>query len=311
MLPRMGWEVPVLYRNGDPDRPLVLGRLYNEASPLPAILPKHSASTCLQSASTRGTSGASGIRMDDTKGKESLGLTASGSQTVVVGGASETTVSGNDSHAVALSYAVKAASQTVTVGGEQSVNVVKNYEVAIGGARIETIGGTESINVTGNRVVQTGAYTESIGAAQATQCIQALLDTQGNLINLVGGALLQTAAAGISEVVTGVRQHTVGAVRAITCANYSESAVGKNILAGPSELVASGPCATTCASGSIDAASLTATASGKVVFEATTLRITADSVTTAGGSIAGGVVKMTGSSLSGTIERVGDSKLGS
>jgi type VI secretion system VgrG family protein len=35
VLPRVGWEVPIVYENGDPDRPFVLGRLYNGGAPPP------------------------------------------------------------------------------------------------------------------------------------------------------------------------------------------------------------------------------------------------------------------------------------
>lgn len=311
-LPRMGWEVPVMYRDGDPERPLVLGRLYNGGSPLPCNLPAEAASTCFQSATTPGGGSGNEIRMGDSKGKETLGFNASRNQTVVIGGTSVTEVQGSEVHDVGLSYTVQANTQTVTVGGEQAVNVALNYEVTIEGGRTELIGGAESNKVTGNRVVATGAYTESIGAAQATQCIQAVLEAKGNLMNLVGGAALYAAAAGASETVLGVRQHMVGAARSLTCTTYSEKALaGKSILAGASKLIASGACATGCASGSLTSGTFKGKASGKVVFEGSTISITAAKITTPGGTIGGGAVKVNGSNLVGKIERKAVTKLGS
>lgn len=311
-LPRTGWEVPVMYRDGDPERPLVLGRLYNGASPLPCRLPAEAASTCFQSATTPGGRTANEIRMGDSKGKEAMGISASHNQKVVVGGSSVTEVTGNELHDVGLSYSIEAKTQIVNVAGEQNINVAKNYEVAIDGARAEVIGATENNKVTGNRVVMTGPYTESIGAAQATQCIQAVVEAKGNMVNLVGGAAKFAAVAGHSETVVGLRQHMVGAARVINCKAYSERIkAAKAILAGASKVTAGGPFATSCASGTLKAASIVGKASGKVVFEGKTITLKAANVKTPGGTIGGGAIKVKGSNVTGTIQRKAVTKLGS
>jgi len=58
ILPRVGWEVIVEFREGNPDRPLVTGRVYNGRFMPPYSLPEGKSRTSLQSASSRAGKGA-------------------------------------------------------------------------------------------------------------------------------------------------------------------------------------------------------------------------------------------------------------
>src|SRR5690606_15554660 len=54
MLPRIGWEVLVESTHGDPDRPMVTGRVYNGATKPPYALPEGKSRTSLQTSSSPG-----------------------------------------------------------------------------------------------------------------------------------------------------------------------------------------------------------------------------------------------------------------
>ena len=76
MIPRIGHEVVVEFLNGDPDRPLVTGSVYNEDN-LPAFGTK--AANPMQGIRTNSTKGGGGfneIRFDDTKGEEVFSVQA-------------------------------------------------------------------------------------------------------------------------------------------------------------------------------------------------------------------------------------------
>jgi type VI secretion system secreted protein VgrG len=109
--PRIGQEVIVDFLEGDPDRPIVIGCVYN-ADQMPPYLgngpdPKHKNDnrlTGIKSSTTLGGEGFNEWRFDDTKGKEQLFLHAARNMDVRVKSNSMESVGG---------------SKHVTVGGEK------------------------------------------------------------------------------------------------------------------------------------------------------------------------------------------------
>ena len=75
-IPRIGHEVVVSFLEGDPDRPLITGRVYHELNMPPHELPAHKTRTVFKSMSTPGAEGeARGFnefRVEDKKGREEI-----------------------------------------------------------------------------------------------------------------------------------------------------------------------------------------------------------------------------------------------
>jgi type VI secretion system secreted protein VgrG len=71
-IPRIGQEVVVSFLEGDPDRPIITGRVYNAANPVPYPLPTHKTRTVLKSLSTPGGGGFNELRIEDKKGQEEI-----------------------------------------------------------------------------------------------------------------------------------------------------------------------------------------------------------------------------------------------
>jgi type VI secretion system secreted protein VgrG len=172
LLPRVGWEVPIAYIDGNPDRPFVLGRVYNAKAVTPYPLPAAAATTSFQSATSPGGGTTNEIRTGDGAGAQEMFVHASKDQTVSVGGSSRTTVAGSETHSVDLAYIASVlGSQSVSVGASQSVDVGTNYVLGVKGGRSEAIGGAEMVSVTANRAVEAGgAYTELVGGFYGIQC---------------------------------------------------------------------------------------------------------------------------------------------
>ena len=71
-IPRIGQEVIVEFLEGDPDRPLITGQVYNEDNKPPYDLPAKKNISGIKTRSTKGGGGFNEITMDDTKGKEQI-----------------------------------------------------------------------------------------------------------------------------------------------------------------------------------------------------------------------------------------------
>ncbi len=77
-IPRMGQEVIVDFLEGDPDRPLITGRVYNAEEVVPYTLPDHQTVSTFQSRSSKGGGSANfnELRFEDKKGSEQIFINA-------------------------------------------------------------------------------------------------------------------------------------------------------------------------------------------------------------------------------------------
>ena len=75
-LPRIGQEVIVDFLEGDPDQPIITGRVYNGANMPPYALPDKKTMSTLKSLSSKGGDGFNEFRFEDKKGEEQIFLHA-------------------------------------------------------------------------------------------------------------------------------------------------------------------------------------------------------------------------------------------
>jgi type VI secretion system secreted protein VgrG len=123
MLPRVGDEVIVTYLDGDPDEPVIVGRVHNAASISPLQLPAEKTVSVWRSKSSPGGSGFNEIRMDDAAGAERLWMHAERDFKLEIGRNSQTTVTQD---------------QTITVGRHVIENVVGDQTTDVVGAMATT-----------------------------------------------------------------------------------------------------------------------------------------------------------------------------
>ncbi|MBI4951187.1 MAG: type VI secretion system tip protein VgrG [Myxococcales bacterium] len=136
MLPRVGQEVLVAFYEGDPDQPVVVGRVYNELNMPPYALPEQATRTTWRSYSTPQKDGFNELTFDDDAGKEWLYLQAerdysklvkkyeterTGKDRIaIVGGNRESLVKALDATMVAERYLV----EMMPPGDERSLRIV-------------------------------------------------------------------------------------------------------------------------------------------------------------------------------------------
>jgi type VI secretion system secreted protein VgrG len=215
VLPRVGWEVTVAFLEGDPDRPLVLGRTYNSEAAPPMSLPAGKASGCLESMSSPGGAGSNKISMGDSGGSQGNEISAQKDLNITTGNDCAIKIGVDDSHEINANYSrTVAVDDTLTVTGSQNISIGANLSTKIGGNQTITVGAADTSNATGNVLENIGgnrAYT--IGGAWITVCNGVQREITGDLSRTTGAAQVILSADSISDNVLTGTISTVGAVR--------------------------------------------------------------------------------------------------
>ncbi|AKT40638.1 type VI secretion system Vgr family protein [Chondromyces crocatus] len=209
--PRVGTEVIVAFEEGDPDRPIVIGRVYNGVNqPHGGGAPELST---FKSDASPGGGAHNEITFDDSAGAERIYLNAGkdmetdvgNDRSETVGACASMVVGANDDEQIGGSCSVSiAVNETVTVGGNDTALIGGNVTTTIGGNSLTMIGGSEAHLVGANQVITVGATrTENVG---------------GSVLETIGASLTTTVAASESE--------DVGADRATTIAGAHTQSFG-------------------------------------------------------------------------------------
>ena len=147
-IPRIGQEVIVSFLEGDPDRPIITGRVYNAEQTVPYELPANATQSGIKSRSSKGGTPAqfNEIRMEDKKGEEQLYIHAERNQDIVV-----------------------ELDETHAIGRDRSKSIGRNETVDVGANRTKKIARNERYSIGHNKTVNIGRFkVESIGMAKMT-----------------------------------------------------------------------------------------------------------------------------------------------
>lgn len=158
-IPRIGQEVIVEFLEGDPDRPLITGRVYNAELMPPYALPDNGTRSTFMSRSSKsgGTANYNELRFEDKKGSEQIFMNAEMDMDWRVEHDSREFVGNNRSMIVTTD-------QLEQVGGKKNLHVKGDHIEKIEGAmslqvvgdQKEKVGGNLSLNLTGDQKEQIG-----------------------------------------------------------------------------------------------------------------------------------------------------------
>lgn len=158
-VPRVGQEVIVDFLNGDPDRPIITGRVYDTDEMPPYSLPGGATQSGIRTRSTPGgtTDNYNELRFEDAIGAEQVLLHAERDYVVEVEN-NETRTVGIGSSGTGDRTTTIRRNETVTIGGDQTVTVTGNLAETIDGGETRTIAEDFTETVGGNSTTTTTGW---------------------------------------------------------------------------------------------------------------------------------------------------------
>ena len=230
-IPRIGQEVIVDFLEGDPDQPIITGRVYNAAQMPPWELPANATQSGILTRSSKGGSAANAnsLRFEDKKGAEQVWLHAEKNQDIEVEN-DETHWVGHDrtktvdhdetNHIKHDRTETVDNNETITVHGMRTETVDKNETITIHQNRTETVDLNEKITIGVNR-------TESVGANE-TITIGANRTISVGASETASVALQRTHTVGVNETIAigAAQEIAIGAMQSVTIGAVQTVSVG-------------------------------------------------------------------------------------
>jgi type VI secretion system secreted protein VgrG len=140
-IPRIGQEVVVEFLEGDPDQPLITGRVYNAEQRVPYALPAEQTKSTMKSDSSKGSGGWNEFRFEDKKGSEQIWMHGEKDLDIEIKNDRRETIGKN---------------RSLTVGANRTESVADNYHLKVGAANATEVGGDLHLKVKGDSNLDTG-----------------------------------------------------------------------------------------------------------------------------------------------------------
>jgi type VI secretion system secreted protein VgrG len=185
-IPRIGQEVVVSFLEGNPDRPLITGCVYNAQQVVPYTLPADQTKSTLKTNSSKGGSGFNEIRFEDKAGSEELFIQAQKDMTVNI-----------------------LNNEGLTVAGTRTLNVTGNESHTNKGDYTSTVSGNYKLTISGNLTIEaSGSVSIKSGTDFTNNAGTSLTNKSGtDMMNNAGTSLTNKAA--VSQTVDGGGMLTV------------------------------------------------------------------------------------------------------
>ncbi|AMY04082.1 type VI secretion system tip protein TssI/VgrG [Mesorhizobium ciceri] len=236
-IPRIGQEVIVDFIEGDPDLPIITGRVYNASQMPPYGLPGSATQSGWKSDSSKGGGGYNELMFEDKAGSELVNFQAQKDHNLLVKHDRTKLVQHDQSdridhdakHSVGHNLDEDVGNnKTVKVRVDQTTNIGKNDTETVGVNRSLTVGSNETIGVGANSMETIGSnHTQTVGLIQTITVGAARVDSVGAAETRSVGAV-QTNEIGASRSMTvGAGQtHTIGAADNWTIAAAQSVKIG-------------------------------------------------------------------------------------
>ncbi|MEO0623008.1 MAG: type VI secretion system tip protein TssI/VgrG [Pseudomonadota bacterium] len=209
-VPRVGQEVVVQFEEGDPDRPLIVGMLYNDATMHPYALPANMTQMGWTTRSTKGggTDTFHELVFEDKKDSEFVRFQSERDYKQIVKNNAEITIGIEHADAGDFTQTIKNnRTETVQEGdhtftvetGNETYTVESNREMTVNGDHSETVAGSQTIDVTGAiSITSQDSITLTVGGSSIT-IDQTSIKIESTQIEVTAQATATISASGSAE----------------------------------------------------------------------------------------------------------------
>ncbi|MFY9948008.1 MAG: type VI secretion system tip protein TssI/VgrG [Candidatus Sulfotelmatobacter sp.] len=216
-IPRIGQEVLVSFLEGDPDRPIIIGRVYNAEEMPPYTLPDYQTRSTFKSRSSKGGGSANynELRFEDKMGDEQIFINAEKDMDLRVENDSREFIGANRSLIVTTNQLEQIqtdkhlhvqgdhfekidGNMSLNVGGNQTESVTGNKSLSVTGNQSESITGNVSLAVTGNKDETSMAYAlKTDTTIHLNAGMSAVIEAGMDLTLKVGGSFIDINPSGV------------------------------------------------------------------------------------------------------------------
>jgi type VI secretion system secreted protein VgrG len=220
-LPRIGMEVVVSFLEGDPDRPLVTGCVYNSDAMPPYALPANQTRSTFKTNSSKGGGGYNELRFEDKKGAEEIYMQAERDFNRVV--------KNNDTLKVGFEVA-KAGNQTIDIKNNQDTTVGADQTLTVGHDQTDHIKNDQFETIDNNQTLKVGVDCKrTIGNDQVVSIGNNDTRTTGNnqVVKIGNDAALTIGNNSKVDIATN-HTKTIGSNDSIKVGANREVAIGSN-----------------------------------------------------------------------------------
>jgi type VI secretion system secreted protein VgrG len=219
-IPRIGQEVVIQFEEGDPDRPICTGMLYNVDTMPPWELPEHKTQTGIKTNSSKDGGGYNEVMFEDKKGGEMLRVQAQMNHQMLVKNKSVVTIgqgeidAGDHDEEGSLSQTVRNhVTETIQEGdhyftietGSQIADINTDQSLSIGNDQIHTIANDQTTTIGNNQdILVSASKTQTIDTGDYSTTVNV-----GNILVKAGSGKIKIEAAQKIELMVGASSITI------------------------------------------------------------------------------------------------------
>jgi len=201
-IPRIGHEVIVAFEEGDPDRPIIVGSVYNADMMPPYKLPTEKTKSTVKSDSSIGHGGFNEIRFEDKKGQEQIFIYGEKDLDIRIKNDRRENI-GHDRHLIVERDNIRQIKrdQHMAINRDLVEKVDRDHSATVGGKEMIKVQGTHSFAVQGNVAEEFKAnHSEAVTGDYYLKANNIVIEGQSALTIKVGGSFVKLDAGGVTIV---------------------------------------------------------------------------------------------------------------